>query len=51
MAKVVLWGTGQIADVVYYYLAKDTDHDICAFALTGLSERADRISRPARRRF
>lgn len=33
MAKVVLWGTGQIADVVYYYLAKDTDHDICAFCV------------------
>ncbi|OFW87466.1 MAG: transferase [Alphaproteobacteria bacterium RIFCSPHIGHO2_02_FULL_46_13] len=33
MAKVILWGTGQIAEVVYHYLTTDTDHEICAFCV------------------
>lgn len=33
MAKVILWGTGQIAEVVYHYLTQDTDHEICAFCV------------------
>ena len=33
MAKIILWGTGQIAEVVYYYLTTDTTHEICGFCV------------------
>lgn len=33
MSKVVLWGTGHIAEVVHYYLSNDSEHDVCAFCV------------------
>lgn len=33
MAKIILWGTGQIAQVVLHYLENDSDHEICAFCM------------------
>jgi sugar O-acyltransferase (sialic acid O-acetyltransferase NeuD family) len=33
MTKIVLWGTGQIAQVVYYYLTNDSDFEICGFCV------------------
>ena len=33
MSKIILWGTGQIAEVVHYYLTTDSEHDICAFCV------------------
>jgi sugar O-acyltransferase (sialic acid O-acetyltransferase NeuD family) len=33
MSKVVLFGTGRGADVAYRFLARDSEHQICAFAV------------------
>lgn|SRR5574344_2024142 len=33
MAKIIVWGTGQIAQVFCYYLKKDTNHEICAYTM------------------
>jgi sugar O-acyltransferase (sialic acid O-acetyltransferase NeuD family) len=33
MKKVILWGTGNITQVAYYYLTTDSDFDICGFCV------------------
>jgi len=33
MAKVVIFGNGQIASVAYFYLVQDTSHDVVAFTV------------------
>ena len=33
MSKVVLFGTGRGADVAYRFLARDSDHEVCGFAV------------------
>ena len=33
MKKVILWGTGHITQVAYYYLTTDSDFDICGFCV------------------
>jgi sugar O-acyltransferase (sialic acid O-acetyltransferase NeuD family) len=35
MAKVVIFGSSDIADVVYYYLTRDSEHEIVAFTVDG----------------
>lgn len=30
MAKIILWGTGVIAEVAHHYLTTDSEHEICA---------------------
>jgi sugar O-acyltransferase (sialic acid O-acetyltransferase NeuD family) len=35
MAKVVIFGCSDIADVVYFYLARDSEHEIVAFTVDG----------------
>lgn len=39
MSKVVIFGTGSMADVVYYYLTNESSHEVVAFTAHG-----DRIS-------
>ena len=31
--KVVLWGIGKIAEVIHFYLSKDSEYDVCAFCV------------------
>lgn len=31
--KAVIWGTGKIAEVVYFYLKEDSEYDVCAFCV------------------
>ncbi len=31
--KAVIWGIGQIAEVVYYYLDTDSEYEVCAFCV------------------
>lgn len=31
--KVIVWGTGKIAEVVYFYLKEDSEYEVCAFCL------------------
>jgi len=33
MSKVVVFGTGQIAEVVYFYLKNDSEHEVAAFTV------------------
>jgi sugar O-acyltransferase (sialic acid O-acetyltransferase NeuD family) len=33
MGKVILWGTGQIAQVVLHYLEHDSEHEVAAFCM------------------
>lgn len=33
MARVVVFGAGRAADVAYRYLTRDSEHEICAFAV------------------
>lgn len=33
--KLIVWGTGQISDMVCHYLRRDTDYDICGFCMDG----------------
>lgn len=33
MAKIIVWGTGQISQVFSYYLEKNTNHEICAYTM------------------
>ena len=35
MAKVVIFGSSDIADVVYFYLTRDSEHEIVAFTVDG----------------
>jgi carbonic anhydrase/acetyltransferase-like protein (isoleucine patch superfamily) len=35
VSRVVIFGTGRGADVAFRFLSRDTDHEICAFALDG----------------
>ena len=35
MAKIVIFGTGQIARVAYYYITNDSPHEIAAFTING----------------
>ena len=35
MAKVVIFGSTEIADVVYFYLTRDSEHEIVAFTVDG----------------
>jgi sugar O-acyltransferase (sialic acid O-acetyltransferase NeuD family) len=35
MAKIVVFGTGDIAQVAHYYFATDTDHEVVAFTVDG----------------
>lgn len=35
MAKIVIFGAGKIADVAYYCIKNDSDHEIVAFTLDG----------------
>ena len=38
--KVVLWGTGKIAEVMHFYLTEDSDYEVAAFCVD--SEYIDR---------
>ena len=31
--KVILWGTGKIAEVVHFYLTEDSEYEVCAFCV------------------
>lgn len=31
--KAVIWGTGKIAEVIYFYLKEDSEYDVCAFCV------------------
>ena len=33
--KVVIFGTGNLAEVAYWYMTEDSDHEVCAFCLDG----------------
>ncbi|MGB9152477.1 MAG: acetyltransferase [Alphaproteobacteria bacterium] len=33
MSKIILWGIGQIAEVVHYYLTTDSEHEVGAFCV------------------
>ena len=33
MQKIILWGTGPITQVAYYYLTTDSDFEICGFCV------------------
>jgi len=33
MAKVVVFGTGQIAEIAHFYLEQDSEHDVIAFTI------------------
>ena len=33
MSKVVIFGIGQIAEVIHFYLTSDSDHDVVAFTV------------------
>lgn len=35
MAKIVIFGTGQIAEIAYYYITNDSHHQIVAFTIDG----------------
>lgn len=35
MSKVVVFGTGQIAEVAHFYLTRDSDHEVVAFTVDG----------------
>jgi sugar O-acyltransferase (sialic acid O-acetyltransferase NeuD family) len=41
MAKVVIFGSSDIAEVVHFYLTRDSDHDIVAFTVDGAYITAD----------
>jgi len=33
MAKVIIWGTGQVAETLCWYLTNDSEHEVCAFCV------------------
>jgi sugar O-acyltransferase (sialic acid O-acetyltransferase NeuD family) len=33
MAKIIIFGSGQIAEVIYSYIKNDTDHEVAAFTV------------------
>lgn len=33
MANIIVFGTGEIAELTHYYITKDTDHEVVAFTL------------------
>ena len=35
MSKIVVFGAGQIAEIVYHYMSSDSDHEIVAFTVDG----------------
>lgn len=35
MSKVVIFGVGQIAEVAYFYLKNDSEHEVAAFTVDG----------------
>jgi sugar O-acyltransferase (sialic acid O-acetyltransferase NeuD family) len=41
MAKVIIFGSSDIAEVVYFYLARDSEHEIVAFTVDGSYITAD----------
>jgi sugar O-acyltransferase (sialic acid O-acetyltransferase NeuD family) len=43
VARVVLFGAGRGADVAYRYLTKDSEHEICAFAVDKAYRKTDEL--------
>lgn len=35
MSKVIIFGTGQIAEVIHFYLTNDSEHEVAAFTADG----------------
>jgi len=33
MSKIIVFGAGQIAEIVYHYMSSDSDHEIVAFTI------------------
>jgi hypothetical protein len=47
MAKVVIFGSSDIAEVIHFYLTRDSDHEIVAFTVDRDYITADTFSRLA----
>lgn len=43
MAKVILFGAGQIAEVIHHYLTHESDHQVVAFTVDGALIREDNL--------
>ena len=44
MSRIVLFGTGQIAELAHHYFTRDSDHEVVGFTVDGAYLREDRFA-------